>query len=379
MLLRGLSIDPLPVPTSRFIQRTIAACGVALIAVAAAARQSWLDRHFLPSFFITRHSYVLIETAVRLGIGAAGAGLVLGRSRIARRLTRAPLSVISIIVAAALAVGAAEVVLRWIHLQPTEWLARDEEPRRQDDPHLGWVLAPGRTGRADIGGRIVEYAVDASGYRVRRVDDAVDVERPTLVFAGESVMFGEGLTWEESIPARTSAMRGVQGANLAVHGYSTDQMYLRLARELPRFRQPLAVISIFMTELFGRNLDRDRPHLGPGLVWLPAERKSRLMTLAGLLVPFRRDATVDRGAGVTREALLAIVDLARRRGIPAIVIVPQFGSEDDLQRAIRTRVLGDDVPSLIVPLDPEWRLAWDRHPDARAAQAIAAAVAARLR
>jgi hypothetical protein len=133
-----------------------------------------------------------------------------------------------------------------------------------------------------------------------------------------------------------------------------------------------------MTELFGRNLDEDRPHLGPGLVWLPAERKPRLMALAGFLVPFRRDATVERGARVTRETLLAIADLARRRGAPAIVIVPQFGPEDALQRSILARVLRDDIPALRVPLDPDWRLAGDRHPNARAARVIATAVAGRL-
>src|SRR5437762_14180982 len=96
-------------------------------------------------------------------------------------------------------------------------------------------------------------------------------------------------------------MVGIQGANLAVHGYSTDQIYLRLVRELPRFQQPVAVVSIFMTELFGRNLDDDRPYLAPGLVWHPAEHESRLMSLAGLVVPYRRDATVERGIRMTRE------------------------------------------------------------------------------
>jgi len=199
------------------------------------------------------------------------------------------------------------------------------------------------------------------------------------VFAGESVMFGEGLAWEESIPAQVSAILGVQSANLAVHGYSTDQMYLRLAQELPRFRQPVAVVSIFMTELFGRNLDDDRPHLGPGLVWQGAEHASRLMSLAGLLVPYRRDTTVERGVRVTREVFLAFVELARRRGATPLVVVPEFGTEDDAQRTIlRERILADDVPTVRVPLDPEWRLVWDRHPNAHAAHVIATAIAARL-
>ncbi len=164
-----------------------------------------------------------------------------------------------------------------------------------------------------------------------------------------------------------------------MHGYSTDQIYLRLARELPRFTHPVAVVSIFMTELFGRNLDRDRPHLGPGLVWLPAAQAPRLVSLAELLVPYRRDTTVDLGVRMTRDVLGATVRLAHSHGAPALVVVPQFGNEDDVQRTLRGRIFADDIPQLLVRLDPDWRLPWDRHPNARGAQVIAAAVAARLR
>jgi hypothetical protein len=362
----------------RVIEIAATTFGIALIIAAIAATQSWLDRHFLPSFFVPRHWYVVIESIVRGAIAIAGASFVVGRSWLARVVTAVPGMTLQIVVAAILAIAASELALRWIHLRPTEWLVRQEEPRRLDDPELGWVLAPGRTGRSLVGGRTVEYTIDAEGYRVHRLDEPVDRQPPTVVFAGESVMFGEGLAWEESIPAQASALVGVQGANLAVHGYSTDQMYLRLARELPRFQQPVAVVSIFMTELFGRNLDDDRPHLGSGLVWQPAKEASRLAALAGLLVPYRRDATVEQGIRVTREVFRAIVQLARRRGATPLVVVPQFGPEDDVQRRLRERILGEDIPTVLVRLDPEWRLAWDRHPNARAAHVIATAVAARL-
>jgi hypothetical protein len=360
------------------VEIVTATVGVGLILASIAAHQAWLDRHFLPSFFIPRHWYVLIESVVRAAIAITGAALVVGRTRLAHLITGRPIMTLQVLVAAMLAIAAGELALRSIRLQPTGWLIREEEPRRQADPQLGWALAPARTGRTMVGGRMIEYAVDAAGYRVRRADEPVDFQRPTVVFAGESVMFGEGLTWEESIPAQASAMSGLQSANLAVHGYSTDQIYLRLARELPRFARPVAVVSIFMTELFGRNLDDDRPHLGPGLVWRPAERASQLMSLAGLLVPYRRGATVEHGLRVTREVVLAIVDLARSQGATPLVVVPQFGSEDDVQRIIRQRTLADDIPAVLVPLDPEWRLAWDRHPNANAAHVIAGAVAARI-
>ena len=44
-------------------------------------------------------------------------------------------------------------------------------------------------------------------------------------------------------------MLNVQSANLAVHGYGNDQAYLRLEQELPRFRRPVGVVSLFMTTL----------------------------------------------------------------------------------------------------------------------------------
>jgi hypothetical protein len=360
------------------VEIATAGVGVALVVAAVAANQSWLDRHFLPSFFIPRHWYVLIETIVRVVVGAAGVSIASARRRLARLMLRAPGTTFRVVVAAVLAIATSELTLRWIHPRPTEWLVAEEEPRRQVDPQLGWVLEPSRTGRSVVAGRTIEYAIDRAGYRVRRVDEPVDREHPAIVFAGESVMFGEGLTWDESIPAQVGAVLGVQCANLAVHGFSTDQMYLRLARELPRFRQPVAVVSIFVTELFGRNLDTDRPHLAPGLVWQPADHASRVASLAGLLVPYRRDETVEQGVRMTRDVLREIVHLARARHAASLIVVPQFGREEDAQRALRERILGDEVPQLVVPLDPEWRLSWDRHPNARAAYVIAAAIAARL-
>jgi hypothetical protein len=361
------------------ISRAVALAGAALIVAAIAANQSWLDDHFLPSFFVPRPWYVSIEFAVRLAIACAGVALVIGRARVTALVTSAPALTLQAIVAVSLALLAGEFAIRSIAFRPTEWLLPAEEPRRQVDAQLGWVLVPARTGHSAVSGRSIDYAIDVVGCRVRDTDVPVDRARPTIVFGGESVMFGEGLRWDESVPAQVGAMVGVQTANLAVHGYSTDQTYLRLARELPGFRRPIAVVSIFMTELFGRNLDGDRPHLGPGLVWLPAEHASRLIGLAGLLVPYRRKTTVEQGVRNTREVLRATVRLARDRGVAPLVVVPQFGNEDGAQRRLRERVMPDDVPSVLVTLDPDWRLPWDRHPNARAAHVIAAAVAARLR
>jgi hypothetical protein len=193
-------------------------------------------------------------------------------------------------------------------------------------------------------------------------------------------MFGEGLKYEESIPAQVGAMMGVQTANLAVHGFSNDQAYLKLQAELPRFRRPVAVVSLFMTALFGRNLDQDRPHLGPGLVWLPAEQRPGLSSLAKLLVPYRADTTVARGVTVTQEVLRATSELANARGATPLLVVLQFGHEEQPEQMLRRRILDDaGIRYVLVELDSSWRLPWDRHPNARAAHAIATAIVSELR
>jgi hypothetical protein len=359
----------------------IAMIGSALLAYAVAANQQWLDRHFLPSFFLPRVWYVRVETFVRFALATLGMTLALvARPRIGRFAARTPGRALHIALAIVAALGASELVLRRAHSQPAGWLLPDEEPRRAADPRLGWTLVPARTGRNTIGGRVVEYAIDRFGYRVRRVDDAVDPERPTILFTGESVMFGEGLTWEESVPAQVGTMMRLQSANLAVHGYGSDQAYLKLQTELPRFRRPIAVVSLFMTALFGRNLDDDRPHLGPGLVWLPSRaQRSRLTSLARLIVPYRSDEAVERAVRVTREVLRATVDLARAHRATPLIVVPQFGREDRLEHTLRRRILDEAaVPYLFIEIDAGWRLPWDRHPNARAALAIAAAITKRL-
>ena len=362
------------------VELAIAALGIALMIIGVGANRSWLDHHLLPSFLLARDWFVAIETVVRIALAVAGASLVAHVRPPAGRLARtAPGPALAVGIAVVLAVVASEPVLRRIEFRPVGWLTPDDEPRRQEDARLGWTLVPSRVGHAMVGGRRVDYAIDANGYRVNRLEQPVDRTRPTILFTGESVMFGEGLAWDESIPAQVAALTGVQSANLAVHGFGNDQAFLRLQQELPRFDRPVAVVSLFMPALFGRNLDRQRPHLGMDLVWQPAAQQWRVQALAGLMVPYRSQSTIDKGVQLTRRIFTATVELARASHAAPLVIVPQFGVESEPEAELRQRILsGLDVPVAVIPLDPAWRLPWDRHPDARAAHAIAVAIASRI-
>jgi hypothetical protein len=365
----------------RAIEAALATFGVALILAAIAAGPSWWDRHFMPIFAIQRSTLVAAEMAMRGVIGMAGAVLlVVLRRPIAAALSRATTGgALRTSLAVVVALGSSELILRAHPPYPHDADPLEQEPRRQADPWLGWVFAPARSVLAEEAGRRVAYSFDASGHRVSAPGTPVDVERRTLLFTGESIIAGFGLDWEETIPARVGALLGIQSANLAVSDYSNDQSYLRLAAELPRFREPVAVVTLFMPSLFDRNLLGNRPRLAAGLVWRPPAQDWRLTALLRWLIPYRSSAAVEQGITRTRDSLRALVDLARARGAEPLIVVPQFGPESATEDLLRRRILDEaGLPYVRVELDPSWHLPGDLHPDSRGAQAIAIAVAGRV-
>jgi hypothetical protein len=241
------------------------------------------------------------------------------------------------------------------------------EPARLVDARLGWVSVPNHVGRSVIGGRTIEYRWDVHGYR------------PTLLFAGESIMFGHGLTWDESIPAQVGKLLNLQSANLAVNAYSTDQAAMRSATQLSQFRRPVAVITLFSPDLFFKNLNSSRPHFDARLVWHPADNRWRLRELFDALNPISSDASVAAGVSKTRAVLRATGELARQRHAKSLVVVPVFDPEQPAERDLRHRVLdGTGLPYVVVALDPSLRIPIDGHPNARAAIMIARAIASRI-
>jgi len=365
----------------------IGLAALVLIALGIAAGPGWFDRHFLPSFGQTRAFQWGMVQAFRLLLGAAGLVLLLWvRPWALRAIGRgagrdALISFLSIVLAVAASVTATELILRARTWRATQENAPRKEPERRPDALLGWDLAPGRTRRVEIDGRAIDYATDALGNRAASPAHRIDFERPTVLLAGESIMFGYGLGWNDTIAARLEAALGVQVANLAVPAYGTDQAYVRLRRELPRFARPMAVVILFTPFLLDRNLDRDRPHLDARLRWHAAEPPPlRLVELGRRLVRYRGEAAIAEGVAMTQNALRAATAAARARGAEAIIVVPQFLPEDPSERAVRNRVLdAAHSPYLLVPLDPRWRLSVDRHPDPHGAAAIAAALSLRLR
>jgi hypothetical protein len=373
-------------PISSGLEVAIATVGILLLSGALLANQSWWDRHFLPLYFFPHEKYVLSERLARLAAAAVGLFLIFFvrpmMGRVTSRMSADEIA--ACILRLVLAMGLALAATEWIMGHTFTYAAAEtqpgEEPLRQPDAKLGWVFVPAHDGKTIVGGRQIAYSTDRLGYRVPNRETPVDLNLPSIVFTGESIIAGYGLNWEETIPAQVGAALNMQSASIAVFGYANDQAYLRLQSELPRFRRPLAVISLFVPSLFARNLGDDRPHLGPGLTWKPAIHRLWLSSLFQFLVPYHSEAEIEQGIQTTRAELIATAALARRHGAMALVVDPQFGSETPVERMLRRRILEEPrIPFVRVKLDPGWHLKDDLHPDPRAARTIAMAIAARLK
>src|SRR6266404_9505750 len=69
----------------------VASVGIALLSCALIANQRFLDRHFVPSFFLPRDWYVVLQTSGRLAMSILGTWLAfVGRRCAGRFAARTP-------------------------------------------------------------------------------------------------------------------------------------------------------------------------------------------------------------------------------------------------------------------------------------------------
>jgi hypothetical protein len=404
IILPGAMAQPARPHLAAAAEIAVALAGAALLLFCWQADLRWFDRHLLQSYFTPRHVYVRMAVVNRWGAGFLGVMLLvfvrplLGRwvrrqppRALARALLRAGLLLLC---AALLAEGA----LRLHEVAAPRWRGghcKLEVRMGRRDPRYGWTFVPSRTAVVPCSGRDIAYAFDALGNRAPAPDRAPDPALPSILFAGESIVVGQGLRYEETFPALLAARTGLQAVNVAVHGYGLDQAYLRLIDALPRYRRPVAVVTLFLPEQLDRPLRDVRPHLvldrAGGLVLAPADAgpwglRARLR-LAELTRSWVRAYGEGQMAQLLAVAAAIMRDTARRareRGARPLFVIPSFGPPRALdahpEAWIVRRVFADQgLPHLLIDLDPGWTLPGDGHPDPRAALHIAAAIEAALR
>ena len=169
----------------------IGLAGLLLMVLAAVAGHGWADRHFLPSFAFSRGFQLGLVDGLRLALGLLGLLILLVvRPRMVRavgegRGRRVAVTTLTAVLAIVAAFAVAELVLHSRTWQATQERWDGKEPLRARDTRMGWTMAPNHVGHATVDGRDIVYATDRFGYRTG--GPALDLARPTIIFAGESI------------------------------------------------------------------------------------------------------------------------------------------------------------------------------------------------
>jgi hypothetical protein len=366
---------------ARIARLSLLVAAAALLGLAAAANGAWFDRHVaIPALNPPPPSWTL--PALRTAAAAAAAVLAACAVAAGRRAT--PGGVARVGLAVVLGVCASEVALRILRRIWPVPATRIEARLAAPDPRTGWAFVPGREVDLRVpGGSVIRYAIDRHGDRAPAADWDEDPSAPTVLLTGESIATGHGLPWSDTIAARLSELLDAQVVVVAEGGYGSDQAHLRAVDALARFAHPLAVVTTVLPVQLFRNLHDDRPHLvlRGGVLTLAPASGSRLQ-LRQLLVndlPYLSEARLQESLTLTRAILHATAEAARERGAYPLFVVPSTGPPRPLEahpEAFIVHALLDDLPHIVVDIDPARMLPWDYgHPDVEGARQIATAIA----
>ena len=369
----------------RLVGALIAVPGGLLLWFAWIADEPWFQRHVVvPAYRIPPPAWVL--PALRLAAAVLGLALIACAVAAGRRATAG--GALRVSLALALAAVVSELVLRkFDRPEPEKPNPRLEWILGVEDPRTGWAFVPHRTMVLPPRGtqRRALYAIDAHGDRAASEDWEEDPRAPTILITGESTAVGHGLQWPETFAAQLARRLHVQVVNVAEGGYGSDQAHLRAIDALPRLERPLAVVTTVLPVQLHRNLQDDRSRLvvrGGALVVEPASRsRLRLRQVFVDEIPYLSETRLERSLRLTRQILHATAEAARSRGAWPLFAVPCVGPPRPLDahpEAFVIHALLDDLPHVVVDIEPAHLIPGDGHPDAVGAGRIADAIAGAL-
>jgi hypothetical protein len=357
-----------------------ATVGLLLLSAPLWADEHWFEVHLTRRYCaVDELSFTLLRAArwVLVGFGVLVlVALVVLRPRLVR-LTRTSWrstagAALRIGLAVMMAVVTADVVLR--------------VRRKPPPPSPTFHSLPGETFDVDWGGRVINYAMDAHRLRARSPDAKIDLDAPTVLFSGESVVFGIGLRYDETISAQFEARTHLQAANVALGGLATDESLVRMRETLPLFRRPVAVVTFVLYDWLERNRGDERYHWaldGRGQL-VEARRAVPAFVWDSPIYQSLRAIAQYHGDGVfedTRAVLRQIAAESRSRGALPLFVVTQAGPRCVARGGrpwIEGRLMdGLDLPWIAVDFPPTATMD-TTHPNAEAAAIYVTAIARAL-
>jgi hypothetical protein len=130
-----------------------------------------------------------------------------------------------------------------------------EDPYLEYDPYLGWDNLPG------------QYTQNKNSYSINSQRIRAEKEYPLIpelgikraIFVGDSFTFCYDTELEDCWISRLDQKLGVKAEilNMGVAGYGSDQAFLKWRRHGLKFNAPVAVLCIFMNDIF-RNVNMFR-------------------------------------------------------------------------------------------------------------------------
>ncbi len=331
----------------RVISTLVVAAAAALAAWAIHADQVWFSTHW------TRHQCFLTRTAQNLALVAR---IVAGVLSVALLFLRGPVSRVS--GSMWLRIGLAVVLA----LVTTEIYLRSKQAKAAE-----LEMHP---------------PTDVHGYRVPSPATTIDLGAPSIVMSGESVAFGFGLAYEDTIGARLAQRTGLQDVNVAVNGFSNALTLQRLEDALPKLAKPVAVVCFVVHTWLDRNTDPRGWHVvwndGRMMPLLPPEppTSSPLLALGRSVFRYHDDHRLEIG----RQLLSQTAEFIRSRNAAPIFVFTQCGARCRSTEFVVSELTRDlDAPWISLDTPEEENLPGDMHPGPKAAVRYTDAIESVLR
>lgn len=115
------------------------------------------------------------------------------------------------------------------------------------DADLGWRYRPLTEARHRTADFDVEVRINAQGFRDSPI--AAPGERPRIVALGDSLTFGWGVEAEQTFSSRLEELLGADVLNLGVSGYGTDQELLLWEHEGRALQPQLVLLTLCANDL----------------------------------------------------------------------------------------------------------------------------------
>ena len=366
--------------------------GALLLLWAFRADRHWFEVHTTPHYcFDIPGQPANARIARWVGAGLGLLILLVARplaGRWARRRSAGDVAILaaSVVAAVLLALWVSDWRLRNRKPGPPGRPPLNYEPDSEGDPEYVYRPVRSHTTEHTIMGRVVHFAIDENGFRVPSPDYHVDFDRPSILFAGESITSGFALPYDETYVSMVGQDLGVQAVNMAVQGYGNDQAYMLLHGALSRFKHPLATVTLVLNLEIERNTWLDRPHfvVRDDGTWTFEERADEgWLAKSPVRMLFERFYHSDEALERARSTIRATVKESRAHGAFPLFLLTNSGGmclPDDTGNPSVEHILFDGIDVVHVRVDTGdvWVPAIE-HPDVRGHRRIADAIERALR